>query len=266
MVVAGRQWGLRREGPTRAMKSYLEQRETPGSDRASPRTLEWTHHPSPSCPARPVCPKGSLKTLIHWLGNFSNIKKRMKSDFKLLQSFSSDKTCTNTTSCLCHNSPVRWVWETHCTDGQTESQEGPMTCPRVTCSTSSAGTQPQLTLCHVRYAHTGHGSWSSVRTWLPAGKMPLLPVCVVQGGPRRWVRFLCETVSFAVSSTTDSTPRLAPASTGCWSSDGVLVGRGWRGGRRGPWGTDRQADRQVPQAHPPPDTWDPSALLQGTCP
>ena len=57
MAVAGCYWGLGYEGPTRAMKSRLEQRETLGSDRASPQTLEWTHHPSPSCPASPYLPR-----------------------------------------------------------------------------------------------------------------------------------------------------------------------------------------------------------------
>ena len=40
---------------------------------------------------------------------------------------------------------MRWVWETHCADGQAESQEGPVTCPRAPCGWSSAGTQPHWT-------------------------------------------------------------------------------------------------------------------------
>lgn len=89
MAVAGRYWGLGHAGPTRATKSCLEQRETLGSDRVSPRTLEWTHHPSPSCPTPPIVQ--GITTDTDTLVNFSSIKKRMKSDFKLLQSFSSDK-------------------------------------------------------------------------------------------------------------------------------------------------------------------------------
>lgn len=32
-----------------------------------PRTLEWTHHPSPVLPPTPYLPQASLQTLIHWL-------------------------------------------------------------------------------------------------------------------------------------------------------------------------------------------------------
>ena len=72
------------------------------------------------------------------------------------------------------------------------------------------------------------------------------------------MRFLCETVPFAVSSTTDSTPRLAPASIGWWSRNGVLVSRGWRGGRRGTWGTDRQAETD--RCHKLTLSWTPGTI------
>lgn len=66
------------------MKSCLEQRETPGSDELLLGPLSGLTTPARAAPPHPVPPKASLQTLIHWLVSFSNIKKRMKSDFKLL--------------------------------------------------------------------------------------------------------------------------------------------------------------------------------------
>lgn len=78
-----------------------------------------------------------ITTDVDTLVNFSSIKKGTKSDFKLLQSFSSDKELARSTP--------HAILTTACEVGVGNPlcrRAGPVTCPRAPCGRGSAGTQP----------------------------------------------------------------------------------------------------------------------------